>query len=113
MYDINLTATTIITTQGVFVKSKKNTKWNHEKYSVNQKEDRERGGKKQQIRQIENKGDSSQPSHINIRSKKWPTQPKSKICKEANVSICCLEENRFKHKDTTNLKTKIKIYKKL
>lgn len=46
MYVLNSTAATKITKQGVFVKSKKNAKWNHEKYSIDQKKDRKRGGKK-------------------------------------------------------------------
>ena len=47
MYEINSAATTKTAKQGVFHKSKKNTKWNHEKYSMNQKEDRKRGKRKQ------------------------------------------------------------------
>lgn len=47
MYDINPAATTILTKQGVFVKSRKDAKWSHEKHSVNQKADRKRRKQKQ------------------------------------------------------------------
>ena len=47
MQGINPAVTTIIIKQGVFVKSRKNAKWNHVKYSVNQNADRERRKKKQ------------------------------------------------------------------
>lgn len=66
MYVLNPTATTKITKQGVSLGQKKDAKWNHETYSIDQKEDRKRGKKKQQMGQIETKEDDRfKPRHWN------------------------------------------------